>query len=273
MPAPLVLEILESLNREVLNQLDLATSITHPGETGRARENVIAAHLRRVVPKDFGVDTGFVFDATGAISRQIDIVIYRTGYHPVFEIGGVKHFIAESVVAVLENKASIDRRERLQDALDNIRSVKSLDRTNRGTNYIVTGVQRGPAVDSNNFDHQIFGAIVTEKSLTNAVLQETLRSFFIANQDRRVWLNMYADVRGAVASFCKSLPGSNAPTVTVRPAEADAIYITDHTKPGPPALVQLTHEIINFLRIAPTIDFQPGAYFGAGIGSLFHWKL
>src|SRR5215472_8229321 len=141
MPAPLVSEILQSLNREVINQLDLAGAIEHPGENGRAREQIITSYLHRMVPREFGIDTGFVFDACGNISRQIDVVIYRIGYHPVFEIGGIKHFMVESVVAVLENKASIGSRDKLQSAPDNTKSVKTLDRTNGGTNYLVGGGQ------------------------------------------------------------------------------------------------------------------------------------
>ena len=50
-----------------------------------------------MLPAELGIDTGFVIDAAGGVSKQIDIVIYRTSYHPVFEIGGVKYFLVESV--------------------------------------------------------------------------------------------------------------------------------------------------------------------------------
>ena len=100
-------DIRSALNREVLTELDLARAISHPGESGRAREQIIAAFLDRLLPHSFSISTGFVIDATGAISRQIDIIIYRNDYHPVFEIGGIKHFLVESVAVVIENKASI----------------------------------------------------------------------------------------------------------------------------------------------------------------------
>ena len=75
---PLPKKIVESLDKEVRNQLELASAISHPGESGRARENVIAAFLRKLVPKSFGIDTGFVIDSQGQVSRQVDIVLYRT---------------------------------------------------------------------------------------------------------------------------------------------------------------------------------------------------
>jgi hypothetical protein len=69
--SPLVDQILKSLDREVMNQLDLAAAIEHPGKSGRAREQIIASFFRRLVPKEFGIDTGFVFDALGEILGDV----------------------------------------------------------------------------------------------------------------------------------------------------------------------------------------------------------
>jgi hypothetical protein len=272
MLAPLVNEILQSLNREVINQLDLAASIKHPGESGRAREQVIANYLRRLVPKEFGIDTGFVFDAQGTISRQIDVVIYRTGYHPVFEIGGIKHFMIECVVAVLENKASIGSRDKLESAIENIASVKALDRTNGGTNYLVVGGQHGLLVNPDEFQHQVFGAIVTEHSLVADSLRDAVLEFLRAHPDRRRWPNIYADIRGVSAHFLKG--ELQARSVTVIPTEAEYLCITDTGGENYlPPLLDLTFELINFLRIAPIVDYKPTAYLGGNIGQSHWWKL
>src|SRR5688572_19697791 len=109
-PEPIA-SIIRSMHDEVMLQLVLTNRIHHSGENGRAREDIIRRFLRRFVPAGLGIDTGFVVDSTGGISRQIDIVIYRDNYHPVLEIGGLKHFLVESVVAVIENKAAITSRE------------------------------------------------------------------------------------------------------------------------------------------------------------------
>lgn len=272
MPAPLVNKILESLNREVINQLDLAASIKHPGENGRAREQVIAMFLRRIVPKEFGIDTGFVFDAQGKISRQIDLVLYRTGYHPVFEIGGIKHFMIESVVAVFENKSSIGSRDKLDSAIENIVSVKALDRTNGGTNYLVVGGQQGQLVDPNEFGHQVFGGILTEHSLASDSLKDALIQFLQRCPDRRLWPNIYADIRGGSVRFLK---GDLQPSkLTVVPAEAEYLCITDNGAiDHRPPLLDLAFELINFLRIAPTVDYKPTAYLGGNIGQARWWKI
>ena len=123
-PDPL-LSVVRALHTEVVQQLDLVQQIKHPGEAGRAREDIIRRFLRRFVPAGIGIDTGFVVDMHGGISKQIDIVLYRNDYHPVLEIGGVKYFLVESVEAVIQVKAVLDSHAKLEAALDNIRSVSS----------------------------------------------------------------------------------------------------------------------------------------------------
>lgn len=264
--------ILESLNREVLNQLELAKSIKHAGENGRAREKIISAYLRRLTPEEFGIDTGFVFDSAGNMSKQIDIVIYRKNYHPVFEIGGIKHFIVESVVAVIENKASILSTENLNQALENIKSVKALDRTCGGSNYTISGTNRGMTVQKDLFEHQVFGAIVTEDSLKIETFKKCSFEFFKKNPDRNLWPNIYADVRSFSSLYAFDVKGVK--TVTVIAREASEFYVSDKNALNniPPLLV-LSFELINYLRVSAVIDFSPVSYLGGNQGKGYEWAL
>jgi hypothetical protein len=110
----------------------------------------------------------------GGKSKQVDVVVYRTDYHPILEIGRVKHFMVESVVAVLEVKAAIDSQADLRQALENIASVKRLDRSNRGHNYEVIDWRRGNFIDPKNQETQVFGGIVTETSLVKDFSEDYL---------------------------------------------------------------------------------------------------
>ncbi len=256
MPPPVILNVLHSLVNEVQEQLQLAASVGHPGESGRAREEVIRRFLRRLVPAAFAIDTGFVIDSTGGISRQIDIVIYRTGYHPVFEIAGVKHFMVESVVAVIENKASIDSVERLRASLENVQSVKALDRTAGGLNHrIIGGVQADP-VDRDDLNDQVFAAIVTEQSLAPHTLITQVIEFAKAHP-RREWVNLYVDVYRYCGSYLtaqdKLLP---------HPMEARAVALSDPAHDlGQPPLLDFAFHLSNFLRVTEYIDYPPDEYF------------
>jgi hypothetical protein len=108
-----------------------------------------------------------VVDGVGGKSRQVDIVVYRTGYAPVFQIGGVNHFLVESVAAVLEVKAGITSTAQLGSALENIRSVKALDRTNRHRNYRLIEDQQIPDRLEGKVDPEEFSIRSLVRSLPN----------------------------------------------------------------------------------------------------------
>lgn len=151
------------------------------------------------MPSTFGVSTGFVVDALGGKSKQVDVVVYRTDYHPILEIGRVKHFMVESVVAVLEVKAAIDSQADLNQALENIASVKRLDRSCLGHNYEVIDWKRQNFIDPKNQGIQLFGGIVTEKSLAKDFSKDY--HTWLKAHPRHEWPNLYVDVHRFTARY------------------------------------------------------------------------
>jgi hypothetical protein len=83
---------------------------------------------------------------------------------------------------------------------------------------------------------------------------------------------MYVDVRGSCVLFCKGNPESMSTTV-VPAAEAEYLCLTKGSDNGEPPLLTLTFELINFLRIAPVVDYKPTSYLGGEIGIKDRWKL
>ncbi len=84
--------------------------IDHAGAKGSAAEvnwrEILSAHL----PHRYKVNSAFVMDADGALSDQIDMVIYDRQYTPVLFNRDDQLFVpAESVYAVLESKQELDR--------------------------------------------------------------------------------------------------------------------------------------------------------------------
>jgi hypothetical protein len=252
--------ILDALNGEVLSELKLAGSIDHPGESGRAREQIITRFLQRLLPSGYEIGTGFVIDAVGGISRQVDLVVHRVGYHPVLEIGGIRHFLVESVAAVVENKAAVDSVSDLRSALENVASVKRLDRSNRARNTAFGLSSRGP-VDRDSFQHQIFGAIVTEASLAKeAFAREYLR--LLLDRPRIEWPNHYVDVHRFAAGYW--MPDHrDTPTDSPHPSFGaipwDHMATVDAARGWYP-LVSLAYELCNYLRVAPLIDYSAADY-------------
>ena len=154
--------------------------------------------------------------------------------------------------------------------MDNIKSVKVLDRTNQGKNYLVIGSNQGAPINPDNFQHQIFGAILTEQSLSKETLRQELFQFMQVNP-RNTWINFYADVRNLSATY---LASTNPSVATVVPADAVYLGITDSAAENfVPPLIELAFEVVNFLRVTPLIDYKPSDYFFAGTGKIDWWKI
>nr|WP_314266766.1 DUF6602 domain-containing protein [uncultured Moellerella sp.] len=263
MPLPFIEKVINSLNKEILERLELSKLIEHPGESGRAREQIITGYLEDILPKNIKIGTGFVIDAVGGVSKQIDVLVYRDDYHPLIKVGNVHYFMVESVIAIIEVKASISNVKTLNQALDNIKSVKSLDRTNNGFNKIISDGKRAVGyINKNKFEHQIFGAILTEKSLSIETLAQEFQIFYENNPLMNTWPNIYADVRGSSLRFI-----TKEFTATAIPSDAFGFIISDPDAENyTPPLLEITFELLNFLRITPLIDYNPCDYFYGTVG-------
>jgi hypothetical protein len=181
-----------SLLRNVSDQMRASLAqdlVPHKGELGAGREEVIRQFLRNHLPARFGISTGFVFDAQGLASDQIDIVIYDKLTCPIFEAaGGRKFFPCECVVAVGEVKSRISSGRDLESAFDNVKSVKKLDRSAAGVNRAL-GTDRGINQHTEHLD-QIFGFVfVIDRCLTS----KTLRAqwfYYLREAPRHLWPNV-----------------------------------------------------------------------------------
>lgn len=100
----------------------------HRSTEGGYREDTWARMLREILPKKFSIATnGFIIDAKGHRSKEIDIIIYDEMYVPyVFQYGEVAQIIpVEAVVAVVQCKSKILNKSNLNEWVKSIRSVKT----------------------------------------------------------------------------------------------------------------------------------------------------
>jgi hypothetical protein len=195
----------EKISREFKIKFDeLSAEIKHPLLAGVAREHALVGLLTQYLPQRVGIDTGIVIDAHGHESHQIDVVIYDRTVGTVFEINKIKYFPCETVVAVGEVKSDIESVSKLQSALDKIKSVKELDRSNNGRNLIISGP--GVSIEGLEFDpttwhrDQIFGFIFTSTSLSRDTLISHLQSYNKAT-DRRFWMNLFCGFNHFLISY------------------------------------------------------------------------
>lgn len=195
----------QKISKQFIVEFDeIATEIQHNQTAGEAREDALRELLKKYLPQRAGVDQGFVIDAHGRESKQIDVVIYDRTVGTSFEISGIKYFPCEAVISVGEVKSDIASKRKLQDALDKIKSVKELDRSNNGKNRIITGP--GFSINQIKFDpltkhrDQIFGFIFTSTSMTKNSIIEYLQGYNKIT-DRRYWMNLFCDIKKYLISY------------------------------------------------------------------------
>ncbi len=101
------------------NQLRNILGDSHYPSVGNYTESLIRNELRKFLPKDYSVGTGFVAfpncinkGLSHTVSKQLDIVIYKnTESAPIYEDGDFVVLLPESVVAFIEVKSALDSRD------------------------------------------------------------------------------------------------------------------------------------------------------------------
>lgn len=175
--------------------------VSHPGELGLGREEIIRKFLRENLPERFLVSTGFVFDCHGTLSKQIDLIIADKHACANFTTsGGTRFFPCEAVVAVGQVKSRMDKMETLYDAMENLESVKYLDRSSGGMSK---DSRYGESIDHTmNHLHQIFSFVfVTGKSLAADTVGSTYLEY-VVGRPAHSWTNIIFSLDKFLVTFC-----------------------------------------------------------------------
>jgi hypothetical protein len=195
--------------------------VPHPGELGTAREEVIRAFLRKHLPKRFGVSTGFVFDWQGNVSNQIDVVIYDQYVCPEFEVAGDKKFFpCESVICAGQIKTALTSTREVHKALDNLRSVKVLDRSAGGENR---SVRSGDYIDqlTNHLDQIFTFVFIVDRGLTVLKMRDAILAY-IRDHPRHLWPNVFFNFDKYLFTYCC------ADGICPNPLHAKGISVSDN---------------------------------------------
>lgn len=100
--------------------------LRHPGEFGTYRESIVADLLQGFLPQHLAIDTGFIVNSSGEVSKQIDLIIYNPFLTPPLESKRRQRFFpVETVVAVGEVRSSVSKPS-FNEALQRISEVKEL---------------------------------------------------------------------------------------------------------------------------------------------------
>jgi hypothetical protein len=196
-----LIEMLSLAGKRMSNDLK-EKLISHPGELGTAREEVIRKFLRSYLPKRFEISTGFVFDSKGFLSQQIDIIIADSSVCPRFETTGDKRiYPCECVVAVGQVRSSLTSISKLHEALDNLMSVKSLDRSADGKAFDLRYEEQ--LDHKTNYLHQIFTFLfIIGRALTADTVRKELFFNRIDRDEPHLWTNLVLALDKYLITFC-----------------------------------------------------------------------
>lgn len=89
----------------------------HWGEDGRFKELLLMNHLKKVLPSNVSVGTGFVRNGR-EITSQIDLIIYDNSIPTIFSEGDFVIVLPESVYGIIEIKSTINADQKFVNAIN-----------------------------------------------------------------------------------------------------------------------------------------------------------
>ena len=114
--------------------------VEHPVAKGDAREHGWRELFRRFLPGRYGVKSGFIIDASGKASKQIDCIIYNRDMGvELYSVGHHTVIAIEAVFGAFEIKPCINRKA-LKHAHEKATSISELSISNLLTYHPVTGI-------------------------------------------------------------------------------------------------------------------------------------
>jgi len=105
------------------------TALGHAGLKGQANEEAVRRFLEERFPPSLEFVSGQAVDASGQLSRQLDIMVIDRARTPIlYREGSVRVVPVEGLVAVVEVTAKLTRKK-LSEAIENMLSVKTLEKS------------------------------------------------------------------------------------------------------------------------------------------------
>ena len=126
-----LLQRFADLTRDMLHEFEVVKRdrAANPVDEGGRLERTLRKFLLRFLPEKFAVTSGYVMNQSGSISSQQDLIIYDRLNATLLERAEAYDILAiEDVYATIEVKSRLNKAT-MEDAAQNIRSVKQLHYT------------------------------------------------------------------------------------------------------------------------------------------------
>lgn len=115
----------EKYEKELIQRAETAGLMKHRPSIGALKEFLTKSVLNTVLPDCCSLVSGQIFDGTGNLSKQVDIIIYDSRL-PKLEIApGFGYYAIEGVIACIEIKSKLNKKS-IEESLDNSKSILEL---------------------------------------------------------------------------------------------------------------------------------------------------
>ncbi|MDQ0201076.1 DUF6602 domain-containing protein [Neobacillus ginsengisoli] len=153
----------ESITAELLasrNRVRYFIGNRHWGEDGRFKEVLLMNYLKKVLPSNISIGTGFVSNGQ-EITSQIDLIIYDNSIPTLFSEGDFVIALPESIYGIIEVKSKLSANEKCSNA-------------------IIKANKNGEIIGNNIFNG-IFGYESDISFSENRVLPDTVKHALLSN--------------------------------------------------------------------------------------------
>lgn len=120
---PNIKDFQQSITQEldvIKNRVRSLIGDAHWGEEGRYKEIILHKVIKRFLPSNLSVGTGFVIDETKSISKQLDIIIYDNTLPLFFYEDNFIITPSDNVRGIIEVKSNIDSASRLGHIIEKL---------------------------------------------------------------------------------------------------------------------------------------------------------
>lgn len=225
-------EYVRSLGKELVFQFDRARQSTQPVAVGENKEVAVLKELESILPNGVAVGSGFVFDISGTVSRQCDIILYERDYAIRCPINGDEKncfYNIESVIAVGEIKSTLSIREYLDclTKFEQLASLKRFKHPNQNASFrkYLSSVSIVDVVDKKtnqlprtDYD-SVFKFILCDKVCVS--FDEIVSSWENRQSNQDSMFNTMLDLQGRYFGFCKGN------TIAYSPFNSNRLFVAD----------------------------------------------
>jgi len=113
-------KIIQARIDNIIQLSDVAGNVPHRPTVGALREEYLTEFFRELVPDSVSITSGFIADATGNISPQLDLIVIQKSSLPLISMkNGLSIVPVESAILVAEMKSTLTTTDLKQVEIQN----------------------------------------------------------------------------------------------------------------------------------------------------------